>query len=155
MKKKAGSASQRSKRQSLGIGAVKEIAASYNGKTADLMTTLRSMRNKAVPSSLYKQHEKAKDIRERNDLVGSIIDTQVEFGNRGFQFYIKNQRAKKRFQPLIERFNLVGLNEQLWNSLCTHSNVVLHWKMKSQNTVEYINVLNPYDVDIVPGLNNA
>ena len=112
------------------------------------------MRNQAVPNELYRLFERANQLRRTDDLVGSIIDTQIEFGNQGFQFYIKDKKSKSRFEPLIDRFNLYGLHEQLWNSLCTYSNAVLHWKTTSTGVLEYVSVLNPYDIEVIPGLNN-
>lgn|GEM_PF-5919882 len=135
-----------------GTARTQEVAS--EGKYSDFSTALRGIRNKAIPTELYKQFERAKQLRETDDLIGAIIDTQIEFGNQGFQFYIKNSRAQKRFLPLIERYNFMGIHQQLWNSLATYSNVILHWKMKSDSTMEYINVLNPYDVEAIPGLNN-
>lgn len=157
MKKKASTASQHTKSQTgqPGVSLTNDFEiASMNGELRDLMSTLRTVRNNAMPKQLHKQFEKAHNLRETNDLIGAIISLYIEFGNQGFQFYIKNERAKKRFNPIIEKFNLLGLNVQLWDSLCTQDNVVLHWKMRNATTVEYINVLNPYDLEVVPGLNN-
>lgn len=131
-----------------------EISSFRDGKVQDLFTSVRNLRNKAIPSDLEAQFKKAKKLRENDDLVGSIIDTQLEFGNRGTQFYMKNKRARQKFTPIIEKFNLLGLNEQMWNSMCTYSNIVLHWKMKTDVTVDYVNVLNPYDLEIIPTINN-
>ena len=122
-----------------------------------LSSSLLELRNRAIPKGLHSQFLKAKSLREKDDLIRAIIDAQTEFGPLGFKFFIKKdkalERSRKRFTPIIKDFNLNGLNRQMWQSLCTYSNVIFHWKMRNNRELEYIQVLNPYDVEIVPFLN--
>ncbi len=115
-----------------------------------LKQSLLELRNRAIPPNRYRQFLKAQNLRERDDLISAIIDTQIEFGDQGFQLYIKNNQARKHYEPIIDEHNLNGLNTQMWESLCTTSNIILHWKMRNGRELEYVRVLNPFDVEVVP-----
>jgi len=154
MKEKGYSAlpTEKNRLENIGNIAINQLEIGSEG--LNLETSLRALRNRAMPKGVRDKFKKAKDLSSKDDLISVLIDTQLEFCADGFHIYTPNLKARKHYEWLQDDYNLDGIVVQMFESLCIYSNIVLHWKMKPTGDLDYVIVLDPRDIQVQPFFNN-
>lgn len=133
----------------------KELSSAFTAvaiEKADLPYTTRDTREITqvfVSSDVNTNIKDALKFRRQNELVGSLIDTKLDFTVAGFHnLYGGDDKAKTFYEDILYDHEIESIVTELADDLFTTNNAILHWKIDEKSgNIEYVMTLDPAYVE--------